>query len=244
MTIQHEQEYQLRTGDFDRRAELKPSAVLDIFQDIAGVSAEQTPGMSAADMREAGLFWAVVQIKYEVLKTPALHERVIASTWPLAPTRMGFQREYAIRGLDGEPLVKGDSQWIMMDRATRKFASAKDAYHGPMDFSDERNFAKKTRRIRDFEPDAPASPYPVTCGYCDIDVNGHVNNTKYADFFLDAWDPSADEHIRTFQIDYRHEIREGEQVGIVVQRGDAEVLAKGVGPDGEARFFCRAELAG
>mgnify|MGYP000450239005 CR=1 FL=1 len=46
MTIEYEQTYQLRTGDFDRFAHLLPSSILDVFQDVAGVNAENVPGMT------------------------------------------------------------------------------------------------------------------------------------------------------------------------------------------------------
>lgn len=240
MTIAHEQEYQLRTGDFDRRAELQPSSVLDLFQDIAGISAEQTPGMTEKDMHERGIFWAVTRIKYEVVKMPALHQRVIAKTWPLAPTAMGFQREYLLSDLAGNVLVKGSSLWIMMDWGNRQFVSAKDIYDGPMDFSDEKNFAK-VKRLKDFETqDEPVRMRPA---YTDIDVNGHTNNTKYANFALNAWVPDASDHIKTFQIDYRKEVRFGQDIDVFVKRENGTVLVKGSDAEGERMFSCLIELA-
>ncbi|MEF2845386.1 MAG: thioesterase, partial [Eggerthellaceae bacterium] len=67
MTIGYEQTYQLRTDDFDRYSRLQPASVLDVFQDVAGVSAELTPGMTWREITDAGLVWVVTRIKYEVL---------------------------------------------------------------------------------------------------------------------------------------------------------------------------------
>ncbi|MDY2723515.1 MAG: thioesterase [Coriobacteriales bacterium] len=240
MTIAHEQEYQLRTGDFDRRAELQPSSVLDLFQDIAGISAEQTPGMTEKEMHERGIFWAVTRIKYEIVKMPALHQRIIAKTWPLAPTAMGFQREYLLSDLDGNVLVKGSSLWIMMDWENRQFVSARDIYDGPMDFSDEKNFAK-VKRLKDFE--VQEEPVRMRPAYTDIDVNGHTNNTKYANFALNAWVPGANDHIKTFQIDYRKEVRFGQDIDVFVKREDGTVLVKGSDAESERMFSCLIELA-
>lgn len=241
MTLGYEREYQLRTGDFDKRAEILPSSLLDIFQDIAGVDADQTPGMTSRDMEEAGVFWAITQTKYEIVEMPAMHQVVLARTWSLAPNRLGFQREYTVRGADGTLLVKGTSTWVMMNRETRDFVSARSVYRGPTDFSEERNFDARPRRIRDFE--AEGAPRAIEPAFTDIDLNGHVNNTKYANFFLDAWNPEPEEHVRSFQIDYRHEIRAGESVEVFVNRAEGEVVGKGVGADGTVRFFCKAELA-
>lgn len=242
MTIEYEQTYQLRTGDFDTYAHLQPASVLDIFQDAAGANADRTPGMTMEDAVEGTkLLWVITRLKYEVVATPALHEQVKVRTWPLAPTRMGFQREYTIKRLDGELLVKGTSEWVLMDAVTRSFVSARDVYNGPDDFSTERNFEKKVRKLRDFEPADKGCR--ITPTFTDIDVNGHVNNTKYASYVLDALNPGKDEVIRTFQIDYRHELRCGQSVDIHLAREDGAVTALGISDDGERRFMARIEFA-
>lgn len=242
MTIEYEQTYQLRTGDFDTYAHLQPASILDIFQDAAGANADRTPGMTMEDAAAGTkLLWVITRLKYEVLKTPALHEQVITKTWPLAPSRVGFQREYTIKSFDGDLLVKGTSEWVLMDAATRSFVSARDVYNGPDDFSTEKNFEKKVRKLRDFEPADEGRL--VTPTFTDIDVNGHVNNTKYASYVLDALNPSEDEVIRTLQIDYRHEVRCGENVRVHLMREDGAVTALGAGEDGTCKFMARIEFA-
>ena len=42
--------------------------------------------------------------------------------------------------------------------------------------------------------------------FSDLDVNNHVNNTKYADYVLDAVNPTKAETLDVFQIDYRKEV--------------------------------------
>ncbi len=241
MTIQHEQEYQFRTGDFDQFAHLQPASILDVFQDIAGVSAENTPGMGFEELKGKGLFWALTRVKYEVVATPPLHARVIAKTWPLAPTRMGFQREYTIHDLEGNLLVKGTSDWIVMDFEKRSFVSIKDIYDGPDDFSEERNFEKRIRKVHDFEPSGKAHRH--TPGYAEIDVNGHVNNTKYANFVLDAIDLGESDFIEQFQIDYRQEVRKGQPLEIFTKREDKTIVAKGLNEEGTTCFMCQIMLA-
>ena len=244
MSIGYEQTYQLRTGDFDRYTNLQPASVRDIFQDVAGVNAENVPGMTWKDLNEAGLFWVVTRLKYEVIETPALHEQVIARTWPLAPTRVGFQRDYTMRGLDGRMLVKCSSDWIMMDYATRSFVSAREFYEnsdGPDDFTDEKVFDKKLRKIRTFEPDDEGIQFKPD--YTDIDLNGHVNNSKYANFVLNALNLQEDEAIRTFQIDYRHEIRPEHTITMHSKREENTITVMGMGPDGECMFASKIELA-
>lgn len=241
MTIGYEQTYQLRTGDFDRYAHLLPSSILDVFQDVAGVNAEQVPGMTWKELSDAGLFWVVTRIKYEVIETPALHEQVIARTWPLAPTRLGFQRDYTMRKLDGSLLVKCSSDWILMDYKTRSFASARDFYNGPDDFSEEKVFDKKLRKIKTFEPKDEGMQFDVS--FVDIDINGHVNNSKYPNFVLNALNLAEGETIKTFQIDYRHELRPGNKVTIHSKKEGNIITSLGMNPEGDCMFETQIELA-
>ncbi len=241
MTIGYEQTYQLRTGDFDRYAHLLPPSILDVFQDVAGVNAEQVPGMTWKELSDAGLFWVVTRIKYEVVETPALHEQVIARTWPLAPTRLGFQRDYTMRKLDGSLLVKCSSDWILMDYKTRSFASARDFYNGPDDFSEEKVFDKKLRKIKTFEPEDEGTQFDVS--FVDIDINGHVNNSKYPNFVLNALNLAEGETIKTFQIDYRHELRPGNKVTIHSKKEENIITSLGMNPEGDCMFETQIELA-
>ena len=241
MTIGYEQTYQLRTGDFDRYAHLLPSSILDVFQDVAGVNAEQVPGMTWKELSDAGLFWVVTRIKYEVVETPALHEQVIARTWPLAPTRLGFQRDYTMRKLDGSLLVKCSSDWILMDYKTRSFASARDFYNGPDDFSEEKVFDMKLRKIKTFEPEDEGTQFDVS--FVDIDINGHVNNSKYPNFVLNALNLAEGETIKTFQIDYRHELRPGNKVTIHSKKEGNIITSLGMNPEGDCMFETQIELA-
>ena len=241
MAIEYEQTYQLRTGDFDRYAHLQPASILDVFQDVAGVNAENVPGMTWKELTDAGLFWVVTRIKYEIIETPALHEQVIARTWPLAPTRLGFQREYTMRGLDDRLLVKCSSDWILMDYATRSYVSARDFYTGSYDFSKETVFDKKVRKIHTFEPHDDG--ILLDAQFVDIDINGHVNNSKYTNFVMNALDLGEDETIHTFQIDYRHEVRPHDHMRLHSQREGNVITTIALNKEKECMFATKIELA-
>lgn len=242
MTYGYQQTYQMRTGDFDVNSNLMPASVLDLFQDIAGVDANLTPCMSRTFMVENNMFWAVTRNYYEVVAQPSIHECVSVSTWPLAPTRLGIQRDYLIESLDGEVYVKGTSEWVAMSFDTRSFISAKQVFQAPLDFSTRTAFDKQPRRVRNFETDE--APHVFVPAYSDIDMNGHFNNTKYTSHVLDALDFKNGEEIRALQVDYRREIKRGVPVSLYLKRDGSTVLAKGMDSEDEVKpaFTLRMEL--
>ena len=54
--------------------------------------------------------------------------------------------------------------------------------------------------------------------YSDLDANGHVNNTRYADWLCDALgiDMMKKKRIAVFTVDYRHEVLPGDRLEMVL----------------------------
>ncbi|MBR2880461.1 MAG: hypothetical protein IKC02_07305, partial [Oscillospiraceae bacterium] len=101
-----EDTYNLRAADFDRRRKLRPAAIMDLFQDIAGRHANAL-GVGLEDLLKKNIVWILVKIRFRVLKDAHMYQRVCVRTWPLPPQRMGYEREYVISDENGEPIVEG-----------------------------------------------------------------------------------------------------------------------------------------
>ena len=240
MSLELELDYRLRWMDFDRYGRIQPWALFDLFQDTATVHAVQL-GIGRDDMAAEGVFWAVVRMKYEMAGRPEHHQEVTVRTWPHSLSRFSFIRDYQMFDASGNLLVQASSEWVLMDIETRKFASAKDFYRGPIDFSEDRVFEKKPRKAPSFEA-GNRPQLTVVPAYCDIDVNGHVNNAMYARYVVDALNPGEAGAIKSFQIDYRQEALVGMPLAVDVLVEDDRVLAKGVREDGETSFLSSIEL--
>ena len=230
-------EYYLRTADFDSEMRLLPSAVLDLFQDIAGVHAEHL-GIGFQALYEKNLLWVLVRTKYEQYKSVPRFSRVTAESWPLPPKGAGFTREYLITDEQGETVIKGTSDWVVIDSAERKIVSARDLY--PLaDFCTEKNFEGRTGKLRDFEGEYSHTVIPR---FSDTDLNGHVNNTKYLNYALDCGILPREGEIFSVQVDYRREVCEGEKVRLFSAKNGNEYLYKGVRADGTVYFNCKIEI--
>lgn len=233
-------EYRLRWMDFDQYGRLQPFAVLDMFQDVATVQAEQM-GIGRDSMMSQGVFWVVIRSKFEIVKDPAHLQRVTVRTWPHSPSRFSFLRDYSMRDEGGGLLVKATSEWVLMDAETRKFASVKDYCAVDGDYDTARAFDAKPKKLHDFaEGNLPQ--FTVVPSFVDIDLNGHVNNACYANYVVDALNPGEAGAIRTFQMDYRHEAMPGVSLVMHTLVEDGIVRSKGVNPDGETAFACEMVL--
>ncbi len=232
--------YNLRASDFDTFNRIKLSSVLDLFQDAAGQHAIQL-GVGFEDMIKRSYMWVLVRIKLEILVQPKPYQRVVVKTWPLEPNRLIYRREYVIETTDGERLVAGSSEWVVMHSERRRLVKAPDLYPFSDNFYPERNFEERLERVEDFTPTVP--PYVVTPGFSEIDRNGHVNNTKYPNYVLDAINPGKNDEIVIFQVDFRKEVLNGTTLEVHHTKTDNIALAKGQNSDGEIMFACKLEFS-
>jgi len=231
-------EYILRASDFDKYDRIKPSAVLELFQDAAGQHAEEI-GVGYKEMSSRSYMWMILRIKFKIISNPKSYQKVIVKTWPLEPNRLSYRREYCIENETGESLIAGSSEWVVVHSEKRRFVSDTNLYPAQDGFHTDMMFEGKLLKVSDFE--SKGTPRIIDAGFTEIDVNNHVNNTKYANYVLDAVAPGEKDVLSVFQIDYRKEVLEGTRLSIYHSKEENEVLAKGLNDNGDIMFACHLE---
>ena len=227
-------EFNLRISDFDLNKNIKPSAVLDLFQEVASLHANEL-GVGFGDLIQNKLLWVLVRVKFEIVKAPLMHSKIIAKTWPLPAGRVSLQREYLIEDAEGNTLIKGTSEWVTMHLETRKLVQNGVTY--PLsEYCEDKNFTERIKKIPDFE--ASDEGIKIKPSYCDIDENMHVNNIRYADFVLNAYEPQNREEIAAFQMDFHKEVKMGDCVSLFMEKKENTLFAKGENKNGEKMFCC------
>jgi len=231
-----QKEYALRASDFDKYNRIKPSAILELFQDAAGQHAIDL-GVGFDDMLSRSYLWVLTRIKFRIVQNPKSYQTVVIKTWPLPPNRLNYRREYCIEATDGTRLIEGSSEWVVMHAETRRFVSDPNLYPFTEGFHMEKMFEDKLGKVSDFE--ATGEMRDISAGFSELDVNNHVNNTKYANYVMDAIAPAPEDNLELFQIDYRKEVLEGTELHVCHTRNGSELLAKGLNNDGDIMFACK-----
>ena len=207
----YSQQYLLKTCSCDHLSRWKFSDILVQLQEIAGAQCTQL-GYGRIDLyKKYGVVWVITRTQVNMRRYPAFGETVTLTTYAGKPRRVFFPRSTLIFDAQGERIGESLSQWVLCSVEDRKMQTIQEvAEHFP---------------VPDLPPAIPAFMPPPDVHenpseetrealYSDLDVNGHVNNTRYADWLCDSLgiDLLTRRQISSLVIDYRHEIRPGNAI--------------------------------
>ena len=195
----------------DRFGRCKPSFLLRFAQDAATSHCFEL-GTDWDSMAAKGFFWAVIRQRMEISRQPRSGETITVKTWPMPTSRVAYPRATAAFDAEGKELFKVISLWVIMDRESRAMIrpdkSGVDVLGttfgtelpapGGLNFKD---LAEESLR---------------TVGFTELDLNGHMNNTRYLDWLCDLL-PSEfhrDHPMKAVTICYTNEALEGQQVAL------------------------------
>ncbi len=226
----HEKAYRLLSSDVDAGQRLRLSRLFTFLQE-ASIAHTTLLGMGREKTLDKGLLWIVTLQQVKVDRLPVYDEDVKLLSWPGDTMHLYFPRYYRMEDRDGNTLLTGSALWALMDQRTRRMVFPED--HG-IRIDGERG--EKPLPL-------PAAPRPAQGGekevftvpYSYVDLNGHMNNTRYLDLCEDRM--PADLRacpVREIRAEYSGEAKLGEAVTLTYARqGNAFLL----GGDRERKLF-------
>lgn len=210
---------------------IKPTGILDIFQTAAGMHAEKL-GVSMGELIKNGKCWVLESVNCECLKPICPHDFIRVQTRFADPERLFYVRDYLITDMAGNALVRGSSRWLVLDLKTRKPLTNEVEYGCSGAFKP----APHERIRKKFDSAEELGEYVVRRS--DLDVVGHMNNTRYADVVFEFFPRSLD----CLQIDYVKECRLGERLSVRAVCEDDLIFLEGRCEE-ERRFTARLKLS-
>ncbi len=238
-----EMEYRVDSRDVDLFDQCRPSAVLGFLQEAA-TRASIELGVSGPEILEKYNALWMVNRNWVELKAPLRwNDRLIVRTWHRGVAGVSTYRDFDVYR-DGEYVGQAVTSWVMVDAGSHKLMRLKDLteFQG----TDGGELMKSIKLHRAAQPEIYTDSACRDMRYSDTDINGHINNTHYADFACDALHLERScrgKFVRTVQLDYLSECMAGETIQLdTAQQGD-HLFARGIGGDGVCRFDCNITLA-
>lgn len=199
--------------DVDKNNNMKPFSMLDKLQELAAIHADII-GVGYNEIIKRNLAWIVMYETIEVVtRLPKKDEEIKVITWPKPQYKLEFEREYEIRDLNDNLLVKGISNWAIFDINKRRIARA-DSIIFNGEYITQTNYPNKAPRKLDLACDNILNTIYYEVTESDIDSNGHMNNAKYIDAVSKLIYKNTKAIFKKLQIAFIHEARLGQKIKI------------------------------
>lgn len=200
--------FNVREKDVKVNDIVKHSTILDYFQDIAGMQANDMH-IGYQDVKDSYL-WILLYIRFDVVsRLPHFGEEVDVITWPKPKGKLEYEREYEIRSKDNELLITGISNWCLIDSKTRMIKRAELDYEGEM--YPNTNYEAKSPRKLGLELGDVIDEYNYKVLMTDLDHNMHMNNARYLDIIYNMGNASD---YKKLEIAYLHEAKLNEIINV------------------------------
>ena len=204
----YREELLLRSKDVDMFRRLRSSELFRLLQEASIRHTEQL-GMGRDKTLDRGILWVLMMQRIEIARMPEYDEDIVLKSWPGRTMHLLFPRHYGISTPAGETLVRASALWCLVDSESRRsvFPEKYGVEIEGVVTGEEIALPSAPRRM-----DCTQSR-PFTVPYSYVDLNGHMNNTRYFDLAEDTLPAAAEgRRLRSVAIEYNNEARCGEEL--------------------------------
>ena len=200
----------------DMNGHIKLPDVILLSLQVSGMQSIELGVSDKAILEDYNLVWIITEYDIEVVRLPRFAEEITIETEALSYNRLFCYRRFTIYDEVGQDLIHMMATFVLMDRDSRKVHAVEPEIVAPY----QSEFNKKLIRGPKYESlNEPISKdYHVR--FYDLDMNGHVNNSKYLDWIFEVM--GADfltQYIpKKINLKYVKEVRPGGVITSAVER--------------------------
>ena len=204
----------------DMNGHIKLPDVILLSLQVSGMQSIELGVSDKTILEDYNLVWIITDYDIEVTRLPHFAEEITIETEALSYNRLFCYRRFTIYDEAGQELIHMMATFVLMDRDSRKVHAVEPEIVVPY----QSDFDKKLIRGPRYEPleELVSKDYHVR--FYDLDMNGHVNNSKYLDWIFEVM--GADfltQYIpKKINLKYVKEVRPGGVITSAVERTGLE----------------------
>lgn len=179
--------FAVRYGEIGENGVATLSALGNWLQEAAGLSADSL-GFGENDMLPLGVTWIMNRLVLRIDRLPRAGEELRVHTWPSTLDRFGY-RGYEVYDAEGKLIVSGGSMWSVMNVEDHSLAAIPEDIQRVYPADPRPCEAFSCRVIPRLKAEAPSSCL-LRVRRDDLDINGHVNNTRYLAWLMETLPPA------------------------------------------------------
>lgn len=203
--------YEVNSVNININKRLGLFGLLGILQDVGTIHAEHL-GVGMESMMKSNNFWVYVQQKLKMSIWPKWQDEIEVVTYPRAIKGLKAYRDFLIF-FNGEKIGESVATFMVINGETRRPVTPK---------LDDSIYQKIPKNVLDFLPEKIVTPEKIPTENIikvrnsDLDMNNHVNNTKYSQWILDSIPIKYHRLfvVKSFEVNFISEARLGDEIEI------------------------------
>lgn len=224
MELPKEYEWAIRVASYDAGPDgrLRLSNLLKLQQE-AGERHLRDAGLGYQTLYDCGVVFVLTRASGVIHRAPLFGEEVRLLTWHRNNKGTRFFRCYQFLDDSGRPLIESVSAFALVDpQAHKPLRPTVFEEMGIGQNPEHINGCPDPERLR--LPDGLVPQGERRIRWSDTDVNGHLNNTNYADILCDLLPGGMKgRRITGFSIGYQKEAREGDVLAVSATEQDGAI---------------------
>jgi len=173
--------YRVHFYEIDSKQRILPTALVNYFQDIAVFQSENV-GVGIDYLQNNNLAWSLYQWDISIKKYPLFGQEINVITRPCVFDKCNAYREFKVKDENGETIASAYSRWVLLDTEKMKLAKIPPGIYEV--YGIDPNESKPEKMTKPREASQTDYQKEFTVGYCDIDTNKHLNNSKYIEWAI------------------------------------------------------------
>lgn len=204
---------QIPSYDVGENRRLKLSSMLKLQQEV-GELHFALGGLGYEKLYDDGFAFVLTRTNSIIYRAPVFTENIQLCTWHRGAKGAQFFRCYRFLDEKGNILIDSITAFALVDTIEHKLLRPKEFdRYGVVPQMERKNTCPDPKRWK--HPETMNVAGIRTIRWSDIDYNGHLNNSVYADISCDVMPGGMkNKRITEFSIGFLHEAFEGDQVSL------------------------------
>ena len=166
----------------DMNGHIKLPDVILLSLQVSGMQSIELGVSDKAILEDYNLVWIITDYDIEVVRLPRFAEEITIETEALSYNRLFCYRRFTIYDEAGQEIIHIMTTFVLMDRDSRKVHVVEPEIVTPY----QSEFSKKLIRSPKYENLENPTSKDYHVRFYDLDMNGHVNNSKYLDWIFEV----------------------------------------------------------
>ena len=205
----------VESSDTDVSMHLKLSSLFRMMQDTATNNAEEI-GFGKRETLEKGYLWVISRYSVTLKEYPEYLDEFEIIAYPCGRNKFIYPRNFIFKNKQGKIIGTASSIWTLLHKDTHRIAlHALEDSEVPEEHVEGEEPLPQRIDVNDGE-----FIEERIVKYSDVDLNGHLNNTKYIEYILDIHDNEffKENIIANITINYERELSMGNKIQIFIKK--------------------------